>query len=203
MGAPQPSLHTQHLANLVEQMRQGDSAATDELIRRTGLRLEHLARKMLRRFPAVRAQAETVDVVAASHLRLLNALRAVTPSSMQHFNALACQHIRFHLLDLAHRFRRGAPQPLDKVPEAVAPGTGDDEVRDLECWAAFHEAVQQLPDDQREVIDLRFYQGLSWPEIAGVLGADEKTGRRRWDRACLALRRAVGGWSPEEEGANE
>jgi RNA polymerase sigma-70 factor (ECF subfamily) len=203
MSAPQPSLHTQELAELVARMRQGDASATGELIRRTALRLEHLARRMLRRFPAVRAQAETADVVQESSLRLLNALRAVTPDSMRHFNNLAGQHIRYHLLDLARRFRRGAPQPLDEHPEPAAPGTGEGEAEELERWAEFHEAVQRLPDDQLEVFNFRFYQGFTWPEIAGVLGADEKTGRRRWDRACLALRKALRGWAPPEDGPAE
>jgi RNA polymerase sigma factor (sigma-70 family) len=193
MSAPQPSLHTQHLAHLVEQMRQGDTSATEELIRRTGLRLEHLARRMLRRFPAVRAQLETVDVVEASRLRLLRALGEVTPTSMQHFTALTCQHIRFHLLDLARRFRHRTHQPLDRIPEPVAPGSSEEEMDELGLWEAFHEAVNQLPDEQREVVGLRFYQDMSWPEIAELLGVNERTASRRWERAFLTLRVALGG----------
>ena len=177
MSPPLSSLHTAHLAHLVERMRQGDPLATDELIRRTGLRLEALARQMLRRYPGVRAQVQTADVVQESRLRLLAALRQVTPTSVQHFYGLAGQHIRFHLLELVQRFRRGPYRPLDEHPEPVAPGTSEVEVADLEHWSAFHQAVSELPEEQRQVIDLRFYQDLTWPEVAEALQIHERTAR--------------------------
>jgi RNA polymerase sigma factor (sigma-70 family) len=46
--------------------------------------------------------------------------------------------------------------------------------------SAFHAAVEQLPDAEREVVELTFYHGLTQPEIAELLGVDERTVRRRW-----------------------
>jgi RNA polymerase sigma-70 factor (ECF subfamily) len=199
MTAPLSSLHTEHLAPLLERMQQGDREATDELIRRAGLRLEHLARRMLRRFPVVRQNVQTVDVLQETYLRLLNALREVRPENTRHFFALATRHVRQHLLDLVRRFRNKGHCALDDHAEPVAAGTGSAEVEELERWATLHEAVEALPDEEREVFGLRFYQGLTWPEIAGLVPFDERTARRRWSSACFLLRQALGGWVPAEE----
>src|SRR5262249_14823496 len=98
MTQPPPSLHTEQLAGLVARLRQGDQAAANELLRRAAGRLERLAGQMLRHYPVVRAQEQTADVVQGATLRLLAALREVTPDSTRAFFALASQHIRFQLL---------------------------------------------------------------------------------------------------------
>jgi RNA polymerase sigma-70 factor (ECF subfamily) len=196
MSDPPSSLHTEQLAGLLLRLRQGDSGAADELVRRTALRLERLARQMLRGYPVVRSQEQTADVLQESTLRLLAALREVTPASTRAFYALASQHIRFHLLDLARRFRRGVACPLSEHPDPVAPGTGPEEADDLERWQSLHEAAEQLPDELREVFELRFYQGWEWSEIAGLLQVNERRARRCWLRAGIALGEKLAGRAP-------
>src|SRR5437868_4264812 len=117
MPAPHSALRTEHLPDLLARWRQGDRAAADELIRRVAPRLEVLARQMLRRFPAVRGQQQTADVVQEASLRLLNALRAITPESTAHFFNLASLNVRRYLLELARQFRQGMPLPLHEQPE--------------------------------------------------------------------------------------
>jgi RNA polymerase sigma factor (sigma-70 family) len=203
MSALQPSsLATQQLHPLLARWQQGDRQAADELIRRVGLRLEALASRMLRRYPVVRTQAQTSDVMQEASLRLLKALREVTPESMLHFFNLASKHIRFQLLDLARCCRRGVPHPLSEQDEPVARGTERGELEELDRWTAMHEVVERLPDDQREVFGLRFYQGGTWAEIAELLRVNEKTGRRRWDLACIALSEELGDWIPLAEEAS-
>jgi RNA polymerase sigma-70 factor (ECF subfamily) len=196
MSEPPPSLHTEQLANLLARMQEGDRSAADELIRRAGDRLTRLARQMLDTFPVVRSQEQTADVLQESTLRLLSALREVTPESTRAFYALASQHIRFHLLDLARRYRRGVPRSLDDCPQPTAPGTDARDIDDLERWQALHEAVEKLTPDQREVFGLRFYQGWTWPEIAKLLQIDERTARRIWLRAAIALGEQTRGQTP-------
>jgi RNA polymerase sigma-70 factor (ECF subfamily) len=197
MSEPRPSLATEELAALLARLRQGDALAADELVRRTAARLECLARQMLRRYPVVRSQEQTADVLQEAALRLLAALRDVTPHGMRAFYALASQHIRFHLLDLTRRYRHGAQRPLDEHPEPLAAGTAAAEVADLERWAALHEAVEELPAEQREVFSLRFYHGCTWARIAELLNISERTARRAWLRAGLALGEALAEEVPE------
>jgi RNA polymerase sigma-70 factor (ECF subfamily) len=66
------------------------------------------------------------------------------------------------------------------------------EFRNLERWAAFHEAVEQLPEADRELIELGYYEGLKTDEMARLLGVEEWTVRRRWNRAIRKLIAALG-----------
>jgi RNA polymerase sigma-70 factor (ECF subfamily) len=191
---------TLQLQLCVERWRAGDQEAADSLFRAVGQRLEHMARKMLHRFPAVRARADTGDVLQGSLVRLLHTLRRVQPGSLRHFFNLAAVHVRRELLDLARHFRAVGlvPHPsgdpttgsagADALRAAVAPGEDDD----FDLWCRFHEAVERLPDDEREVLDLMFYHRWTQGQIAELLGVHERTVRRRWQSACLRLNEWVG-----------
>jgi DNA-directed RNA polymerase specialized sigma24 family protein len=51
----------------------------------------------------------------------------------------------------------------------------------------FHAAVEALPEDQRDVVSLLWYEELSQPEAADVLCISLATLKRRWQAARLAL----------------
>jgi RNA polymerase sigma-70 factor, ECF subfamily len=59
-------------------------------------------------------------------------------------------------------------------------------------FAAVARAMSELTDDQREVIELRFFGGLSVEETAEAMGRQEGTVRGLQFRAIAALRRALG-----------
>ncbi|MHB9132224.1 MAG: RNA polymerase sigma factor [Armatimonadota bacterium] len=69
--------------------------------------------------------------------------------------------------------------------------TEDLTAKDLErdgLTAAVRQAIAQLPEEQRIIIVLREYQGLSYKEIATVTNITEETARVRAHRARQALR---------------
>jgi RNA polymerase sigma-70 factor (ECF subfamily) len=191
-------LDTARMQHCVARWQAGDPAAADDLLRAIGRRLEHMARKMLRGFPAVRGWAETPDVLQGSLLRLLNTLRRLQPESTRHFFNLAAVHVRRELLDLARHFGgdgyacgTGAGTAVDssgglsQVAEAGA-------AEDLDLWCRFHEAVEKLPPEEREVMGLAFYHGWTQAQMAELFRVDARTIRRRWQAACLQLQRLVG-----------
>ena len=195
---PEP-LNTAALDDLLARARGGDSAAWDDLLRRSHQRLEHLARRMLRGFPGVRRAEQTGDVLQGALVRLLRALRTVSPGSTRAFFGLAAEQIRRELLDLAHRHRarRGPLQVgLVALSPSGAAGLSDTPPDDLDHWAAFHEAVAKLPGDERDVFMLAFYQGWKQADIAALFQVDERTVRRRWQAGCLRLNERLGGWLP-------
>ena len=53
------------------------------------------------------------------------------------------------------------------------------------------QALHQLPDDQRETLELIFYQELSGPEVATVLGIAPGTVKSRVHRAMATLRKVL------------
>ena len=58
---------------------------------------------------------------------------------------------------------------------------------------AFHEAVERLPAEERDVFGLLWYQGMTHAQAAEVLGVATKTVQRRWASARLLLQDALDG----------
>jgi RNA polymerase sigma-70 factor (ECF subfamily) len=54
-----------------------------------------------------------------------------------------------------------------------------------------------MPDEEREIFDLLWYQGLSQAEAATLLKVSERTIKRRWQSARLKLHHALRGGLPE------
>jgi len=183
-------LNTESLHDLVSRHQAGDRAALDRLVRRTVGRLERLARKMLRGFPAVRAREQTGDILQSALLRLTRALRRVTPRSVRDYYRLAAEQIRRELYDLARRYSR---RPAGELGDIDPAEPASDSADDLSRWAALQEAVERLPTDEREVFGLTFYHGWTQPRIAALLQISDRQVRRLWTAACLRLNEAVGG----------
>ena len=196
------SLKTTELHDLVDRIQAGDRQAADALLRRSAEQLENLARKMLHDFPAVRRWEQTGDVLQNALTRLLNTLANVTPDNVAGYFKLAAQAVRRELLDMARHYTGplGPGTHHESLPDGALPhsswGTGPAEVRNLERWAAFHEAVEQLPAEDRELLELGYYEGLKNDEMARVLGVDERTVRRRWNRASRRLLLVLGNEIP-------
>ena len=191
-------LDTARLHDCVRRWQQGDRAAADELLRSCAARLEHLARRMLRGYPAVRGGAETADVLQGSLVRLLRALRSVNPAGTRDFYGLAAVQTRRELIDLARHFacRPAAPLGADSAGATEPPGPPAPDAGELELWCRFHQEVESLPAAQREVVSLAVYHGWPQARIAELLGVDERTVRRHWRAATHRLAEALGGRLP-------
>jgi RNA polymerase sigma-70 factor (ECF subfamily) len=118
---------------------------------------------------------------------------------VRRFFALANQHIRWQLNDLARRLdERPAPVALADTgvaapPASTASGLSPDGRRVLG-------AIEGLPEDEREVFDLAGIQGLTHAEVAAVVGASEKTVQRRLNRARLLLAERLADLRPAAPG---
>ncbi len=213
-----PSSVTRILQGLLDRLRNGDEKARDELITHACGRLEALARKMLGRFSRLRAWEETGDVAQNAILRLQRALEDVKPASVREFMGLATVQIRRELLDLSRHYfgREGQNQPgklsspkkppqvtsqVDKDnsqdPDVIQPSVDLPDPSNLEMWAKFHEVVQNLPDNEREVVELLWYQDLTQEEAAELLCVDKSTVKRRWRAARFKFSEALKGWLPD------
>lgn len=194
-----PSPDTLLLQGCLLRMRAGDPAALDEMLRHLAGQLQRLARQMLRSHPAVKRWVETDDVTQGALVRLMRALRDVQPNSMREFFALAAQQIRRELIDLARHYY--GPQGHGRNHAELSDRNGDPadstfEPSGLAEWCEFHTRIEQLPAEEREVVDLIFYQGLSQVDAAALLDVSVRTVQRRWHAALLKLHDALHGQFP-------
>src|SRR5436190_1055282 len=61
------------------------------------------------------------------------------------------------------------------------------EPTNLALWTEFHRQVEALPEEEREVFDLLWYQGLKQEEAAEIVGVTTRTIKSRWRSARLKL----------------
>jgi len=193
----QPSIMQQLLRRAVA----GDQAAFDDLLRHSGERLTSLTRRMLGEFQRVKRWAETGDVLQNALVRLMGALQEVKPQTPRDFLALASLQIRRELLDLARHFY--GPQGLGANHDSrdgddsqgPAPEKADvsHEPSSLAQWTELHRQIEALPDDEREVVGLLFYQGLPQAEAAALLNLSLRTVHRRWHAALCKLHKVWNG----------
>jgi RNA polymerase sigma-70 factor (ECF subfamily) len=191
------------LQQWLDRLRAGDEDARDQLIRHACARLRRLARKMLRDYPDVRRWEQTDDVLQNALIRLYRYLLRVQPESVRHFVALAARVIRSELIDMARHYygpqgpgarHHSDPEFLAHPPaappggEEAAPGGG---TLTLGEWGAFHEAVERLPEEERELVNCLFYQQFDQRQTAEILDVSVSTVKRRWRSARTLLRRAL------------
>lgn len=182
--------HTQQLKNWLDLARQGQVDARNEIIAHACERLRLLTRKMLKTYPKVKRWSETDDVLQNAMIRLHRSLAEIQPETPRQFYGLATTQIRRELIDLArHHYGahgNGANHHTDGG-EAAKKQIDGREPESLESWSKFHETVEGLPEDQREVVNLLWYEGISQPDASKLLGISLATLKRRWQSARLSL----------------
>ena len=160
-----------------------------ELLDRAVQRLERMCASMLHRsYPRLTrppTNLETAEMLGGVVEGLLKAMHSVRPQTVRQFFALANQHMRWQLNDLARRLdERPAAVELREglvpAPDRSDSGLAPDGRRMLE-------AIDNLPEDEREVFGLVRLQGLTHVEAAEVLDVSVKTVQRRLNRASLLL----------------
>jgi RNA polymerase sigma factor (sigma-70 family) len=137
--------------------------------------------------PPLNLQAD--ELLGAIAERLLKALREAHPRTVRQLFALANQHMRWELNDLARRLDEQPAavelrEELVPSPASSVSGLTPDGLRMLQ-------AIDELPEDEREVFDLVRIQGVTQVEAGEVLGVSNKTVQRRLNRALLILSEAL------------
>jgi RNA polymerase sigma factor (sigma-70 family) len=196
---------TTHLQSLIDRMNAGAAGARNELIGHSAERLRKLARKMLcQDFQRLRRLEDTDDVLNDAVVRLLAALNSVSVVTAADYFRLSARQIRWVLLDLArkhssaHEFvanpaaGTGGGDSSGTSP-AADPGTKTFDPARLSLWTELHKAVESLPEDERDVFELLWYQECTQAEAAAILEISVPTVRHRWLSARLRLSPLVQG----------
>ena len=182
----------------------GDSPAEPivrQLLERAAHRLHVLCANLLyRSYPRLTKpplNLETEEMLGGVVEGLLKAMRSIRPQTVRQFFALANQHMRWQLNDLARRLDE-QPAALElregfvSAPASSGSGITPDGRRMLD-------AIDNLPEEEREVFGLVRLQGLTWAEAAEVLDVSAKTVQRRLNRARLLLAEELDDLRPNQE----
>jgi RNA polymerase sigma-70 factor (ECF subfamily) len=183
--------HTTQLQQHLLDFTEGDESVRDQIIEHTCERLRLRTRQMLKSFPAVSRWSQTDDVLQNAMVRLHRSLAQVKPESPCQYYGLAAKQIRRELLDMARKFNGamgvGKNHESDFNKAVPRHQSQDLKPENLEAWARFHEAIEKLNDDQKQVVELLWYEGISQPQAAKVIGVSLATVKRRWQSSRLFL----------------
>jgi RNA polymerase sigma factor (TIGR02999 family) len=186
------------IAALVESARLGDEAALAALIPLVYDELRRLAAHHLRR----ERPGQTLQATALVHdvyLRLLQDSH-LSWQSRAHFFGIAARSMRQILIERA-RARGAAKRGGDRVrvtfdPELVV--TVPESSIDLEALDDALTRLAALDPDLAQVVEVRFFGGLSIEETAEALSVSPATIKRRWTLAKAWLARDLGGEKADE-----
>ncbi|MES2717331.1 MAG: ECF-type sigma factor [Pseudomonadota bacterium] len=139
----------------------------------------------------------TTALVHESFLKLAGRVDSLHFHSRGHFYAYAAQVMRSVIVDLvrAHQAeRRGGGQAVLTLDTAIEQGlaaTGADTDEALQVDAALT-TLGKVEPRLAQVVEMRYYAGMTDAEIAQALGLTDRTVRRDWDKARLLLRSMLG-----------
>lgn len=170
----------------------GQSSALDQLIPLVHDELHHIAKRYMRRERPGQT-LQTTALVHEAYLRLIDSSR-VQWQNRAHFFAISAQLMRRILVDFArrrHNLKCGGAARKVSLDQAlvVSRETGAEMI-------ALDEALNTLASldtRQSQVVELRFFGGLSVNETAYVLEISEGSVRRDWSLAKAWLHRELSG----------
>ena len=175
------------VTRLLHSARGGDRAAYDRLFALAYEDLRVVARKQLRGARDAEA-VRTTELVHELYMKLADQA-APAYENRAHFYAIAARAMRQLLVDLA-RHRQAAKRGGDWARTTLSGKQVPAEVR-LDEVLALDELLGRLDERQRQVVEYRFYGGLTEDEIAIVLGVSTRTVQREWMKARAWLYREL------------
>lgn len=191
------STPTGEITGLLAAARQGDGDAASRLMALVYDELRVMARRQLRS----QRPGQTLTTTALVHevyLKLVDQ-DGVPWQDRSHFFSVAALAMRHILVDSARRRiakKRGGEEvrvPLDEL--RLSGGAPDAEARAVEVLAIDRALTSLAALNERlsQLVELRFFAGLTEEETAEAMGTSERTVRRDWRKARAFLFQALGG----------
>jgi RNA polymerase sigma-70 factor (ECF subfamily) len=171
------------------------------LLDRAVRRLHQLCATLLHRSyprltrPPLNLQAD--EMLSAVVERLLKAMRQARPTTVRQFFALAGQHMRWELNDMARRLDE-QPKAVELTDGLIPASCGSDSGLSPDGRRML-EAIDRLPESEREVFDLVRIQGMTQADAAQVLGVSPMTVMRRLNRGLQLLTATLEDLRPDKE----
>lgn len=177
------------ISSLISSAEGGDRSAADALFAALYSELHGLARRQLARGPG--ATLGTTTLLHEAYLDISQREGAVFPDRGR-FMGYAAKVMRGLIIDYARSRqaqKRGGGFEITTLGDEVA-GAVADEKELVQISAALDELAAVDPS-LADVVDLKFFGGFSFAEIAAMRGMSERTVQRHWEKARIYLHRAI------------
>ena len=179
-----------HLTQLIHQAQQGDAGAADVLFAAVYPDLRRLARARLRA-GSRNTYLDTGALVHEAYLRFAGTVQLKLESRLHFMRWVSCV-MRSVIVDFVRRRqacrRGGGAAEVHTDLDHMSVASGEREILRV------HDALTDLAAvDERvtQVVEMRYFGGMTEVEIAEALGVTDRTVRRDWEKARVLLREAL------------
>jgi RNA polymerase sigma factor (TIGR02999 family) len=177
------------VTSLISAAERGDGSATQVLFSALYDELHRLARREL----AKRAGPVSIGATTLLHQAYIEMAAREGPTfpDRARFMAYAARVMRGLIIDHARQRcaqKRGGLFEITALTTGVADGVDDKEL------SRIGDALDQLARtdaDLAEIVDLKFFCGFSFTEIAAMKDVAERTVQRKWEKARIFLHRSI------------
>jgi RNA polymerase sigma factor (TIGR02999 family) len=175
--------------SLISAAEQGDRSASEALFAMLYSELHNLAKRELAR----RGAPLTLGATSLLHQAYIDMARREGPEfpDRARFMGYAARVMRGLIIDHARNRRaqkRGGQFEITSLEvDAVDPLDG----ARLECISEALNGLAATEPPLAEVVDLKFFCGFSFAEIAALKGVSERTVQRHWEKARIYLHRSI------------
>jgi RNA polymerase sigma factor (TIGR02999 family) len=181
---------------LITSADRGDRSAADALFDALYSELHGLASRELARQGGKTPALGVTTLLHRAYVAMAERDGATFPDRAR-FMAYAARVMRGLIIDdvrYRHAEKRGGDVLITALDTDVA-----DRVSDVQQLTQLSEALDELATDDpalAEIVDLKFFCGFSFAEIAAMRGVSERTVQRSWDKSRLYLFRSITGADP-------
>jgi len=176
------------LPDLFSAAERGDALAGDRLFESLYDELHRVARRELRRS----GSGDSLSATTLLHEAYLNMSGREPFVDRARFMAYAARAMRGLIIDFArkrHARKRGGGFDITVLDTDIADNVPDHE--NLSRIGDVLDELAQLEPTLAQVVDLKFFCGFSFAEIASIRGVSERTVQRDWEKARVYLHRAL------------
>lgn len=185
------------LTSLFESAERGDAAAAEALFAALYSELHRVARRELARRGGHLTLGATT-LLHESYLKMSGRDGVAFPDRPR-FMGYAARVMRSLIIDHVRNRRarkRGGMFEFTVLETTIADQAGND--HELQRISDALDELAQVDAAVAEVVDLKFFCGFSFAEIAAMRGVSERTVQRHWEKARIYLYRAIGDVAPME-----
>lgn len=183
------------IASVLQAVQAGDRQAVDRLFSLVYEPLRSLARRQRHRWRG-NLTLNTTAIAHEAYLKLVDG-GADAPRSQEHFYALAAKAMRHILCNYARdrlRLKRGGGAehvPIDETIHVLAIDMADQQADELAALDEALRRLERLSERQGQVVECRFFAGMSIDETAAALQVSPATVKRDWAMASAWLHKEL------------